>query len=201
MARSQKDQVYFNSCAAPSYESMSGIPYTGGCERKWINGEYTCRHYARDYCNAILPNGRNQEMGSGCWPLSIMVGQGISEILKPLGCLITACKYGLDKFLAGHAINVFRSGGKEVKERYNEVTFSVFDPQERDGSYVILCSWRQKSLKPEIPEDCKKEILAIYFPTQIACGIKYDFKVWEPDAFEAEVVRQDKEYGSGTSKP
>ncbi len=200
VARSQKNQVYSNSCLAPIYESMSGgVPYTSACERKWIRGKYVCRHYARDFCQEILPNGSNQVIGSGCWPLSILLGPQIANFLNSVRCLPAVCKDA--NFLTGHVMNVFRSGGQEVIDRYGEVAFSVVEPQEGDGSYAVICSWRQKSLEPKIPVDCRKQILGRYFAEQVACGFEYDFKVWGLDDFRAEVARQDKEYYSETSKP
>ena len=84
-AESQEHLLYYNSCVAPIYESLSrGVPYTGACEREWDYGKYVCRHFARDFCKAILDNGSNKAMGSGCWALLI---QPAERVVTPAGLL------------------------------------------------------------------------------------------------------------------
>jgi hypothetical protein len=228
-AESQADLPYYNSCLPP-YESMSGgAPYTGVCEREWVDGRYVCRHHARDFCKAILDNGSNQAMGSGCWVVGIGPDfpRKKSDLEKTLDCVAPECGLGawkkqirnpfrrafsertcpkeikncLTENIFGHAINIFRSGGQEVLDRYGEVTFSVVEPRSKDGSSAVLCSWRQKKLEPVIPLECKEKVAIAYFPGQVSCGLKYNLKVWDLDDWNAEVARQDKVDGFETSKP
>ena len=52
------NEVTYNTCVAPIFESMSrGVPYTGVCEREYVNGKYVCRHFARDNCKEIAARG------------------------------------------------------------------------------------------------------------------------------------------------
>jgi hypothetical protein len=100
----------------------------------------------------------------------------------------------------GHAVNIFRSGGQEVLDRYGEVTFMLIEPQDSDGGSAVLCSWRQKKLEPVIPSKCKEEVAIAYFPKHVSC-VKYDLDVWSLDEFKKLVARQDKAFGYETSKP
>ena len=105
-AEAQDELPYYNSCVAPIFESMSGgVPYTGVCEREGVYKKYVCRHFARDFCKAILDNGSNQAMGSGCWvvqvspvnPLLIEGEHSFKEILsdykEAYQCLADKCGF------------------------------------------------------------------------------------------------------------
>lgn len=91
------DEVTYNTCVASIFESMSGgVPYTGACEREWVYGKYVCRHFARDFCKAILDNGSNQAMGSGCWALVIKPAERSStlkEAFKELPSKVMNCAF------------------------------------------------------------------------------------------------------------
>lgn len=80
-------------CLAPMYESLSGgVPYTGVCERQWVDGKYVCRHFARDFCEAILRNNSNQAMGSGCWVLGCRPDySSAKKVLKIFSCVAAEC--------------------------------------------------------------------------------------------------------------
>lgn len=228
-----------NSCLAPIYESLSrGVPYTGMCEKQWVAGKYTCRHFARDFCEAILSNSSNQAMGSSCWVLAL--GPDYSspkKVLKIVSCVAAEC--GMSWFSArtadlgtstdtvgkmanfvsramcsekerkcvedfvgsGHAINIFRTGGKEFLDRNGEVTFMVVEPQYEDGGSAVLCTWTQKTLEPVLPDGCKDKVARDTYPGQVARGIPYRFKVVDFDEFVAEVTRWDNVSGFETSKP
>ena len=226
----------YNSCLAPMYESISGgVPYTGVCEREWVSGQYVCRHFARDFCAAILSNISNQEMGSGCWILTLSPDySSVKKVIKIAGCVASECGIswlsartadlatGGDKVAdfvsratcsekerkcvhdfvgTGHAINIFRSGGKGFLDRSGEVTFMAVEPQYQDGGSAVLCAWTQKTLEPVLPDWCKEHIAKDTYPGQVACGIPYQFTVSDLDTYVAHVTRQDKVYGSETSKP
>lgn len=220
------NEVTYNTCVAPIFESMSrGVPYTGVCEREYVNGKYVCRHFARDFCKEIAAMGISE---TGCSILGIdlnrdddlkitrcsaaacdsvwltarlaLIDNPVSRTLRGVFCSreLTDCVVG---FIAGHAINILRLGGQQYLASYGKVPFSVVEPQTEDGGSAVLCSWTQKTLEPEIPENCKKAIQERYFPKQVACGLKYDFKVYGLDDWNAEVARQDKEMGFEIPKP
>ena len=92
-AEAQDELLYYNSCLAPMYESLSGgVPYTGVCERQWVDGKYVCRHFARDFCEAILRNNSNQAMGSGCWVLGFGPDySSAKKVLKIASCVAAEC--------------------------------------------------------------------------------------------------------------
>ncbi len=230
------NELTYNTCVAPIFESMSrGVPYTGVCEREWVNGKYVCRHHARDNCKEIAAMGISE---TGCSILQIK--QNRKDVERIADCAAKECKSNwfsamvadgyspsanlpfrtlaavscsrelidcVSDYTAGHAINIIRFGGQKYLASYGKASFSVVEPQIRDGALAVLCSWTQtssetqKTLEPEIPEDCKKAIQERYFPKQVACGLKYNLKVWDLDDWNAEVARQDKTDGFETSKP
>ena len=203
----------------PQYEVDSGgVPYTGVCERTWEGGKYECRHFARDFCDAVAKNGSNQAMGSGCW----IVGTNASNDEVTMECSVKECGVGAGRFasavtlqskglsqlagyicsekqrdcfanyLAGHAQNIFRSGGKEFLDRYGEVTFSYVEPQYSDGRTAVLCSWTQTTLEPKIPDWCKEEALREHYPKQVECGVKYNFELLSLEEIKKVAAEQDK---------
>ena len=104
-------------------------------------------------------------------------------------------------FSDGHAINIFRSEGKDALNRGYDVTFTVVEPGRKNGARASICSWTQKTLEPEIPDDCKQRIIEEYFSKQSACGLTYKILVLDFDAFTAEVQRQDRHFGFPTPQP
>lgn len=107
----------------------------------------------------------------------------------------------VESFSHGHAINIFRSEGKDALNRGYDVTFTVVEPQRKNGADARICSWTQKTLEPEIPDDCKQRIIEEYFSEQSACGLTYEIVVLGFDAFTAEVERQDRRWGFPTPQP
>lgn len=226
----------YNSCLAPMYESTSGgVPYTGVCEREWVSGQYVCRHFARDFCAAILSNRSNQEMGSGCWILTLSPDYSSpKKVIKIASCVAAECGIswlsartadlatGGDKIAhfvsratcsekerkcvytfvgTGHAINIFRSGGRGFLDRSGQATFMAVEPQHPDGGSAVLCTWTQKTLEPVLPDWCKEHIAEDIYPGQVTCGIPYQFTVWDLNTYVAHVTRQDNFYRSETFKP
>lgn len=229
----------YNSCLAPIYESLSkGVPYTGVCEREWVAGRYVCRHFARDFCEAILSNGSNQAMGSGCWVLQLGPDYSTTKkMIKITNCVAAECgiswlsarnidlatfgdtRAKVADFISratcsdkerkcvqhfvgsGHAINIFRTGGREFLDRDGEVTFMAVEPQYQDGGSVVRCTWTQKTLEPVLPDWCKEQVAADTYPRQVACGIPYQFDVSDLNKYVAEVTRQDTVAEFETSKP
>ncbi len=86
-------------------------------------------------------------------------------------------------YLAGHAQNILRFGGEEVLRIYGSVGFAVVEPQETDGSRAVKCAWRQTTLNPVLPEDCKKAVAKGHYPEQVACGLSFTFQVYDPAKF------------------
>ena len=220
--------INYNSCLPPYELYSGGVPFTGVCEREYVDGKYVCRHFARDFCEAILDNGSNQAMGSGCWVVGVNMDKlnKASDWNKRLECLADKCGLGAwikqignpirraskemtcpkhisdcikNKFY-GHAVNIVRTGGQEFLDRYGEVTFMLVEPQH-DGGSAVLCSWTQKKLEPEILSECKEAVASAVFPEQVSCGAKHNFKVWALDEYTAEVARMDKVEGDETPSP
>lgn len=157
-------------------------------------------------------------MGSGCWIVGTKASNNeVAAECAAKECGVAPIRFGtavilqsngwspLDRwicsekqrdcfaeYLAGHAQNIFRSGGQEFLKRYGEVTFMYVEPQYRDGRTAVLCSWTQTTLEPKIPDWCKEEVLRDSYPKQAECGVNYNFKLYSLEEIKKVAAEQDK---------
>jgi hypothetical protein len=79
--------------------------------------------------------------------------------------------------IQGHAQNIVEITDATA-ERLGIHKFAVIEPQEREPSQAVLCTWSQPTAKPVIPEDCKKKVLNVFYGADaFTCSLPWNFKI------------------------